>query len=84
MTAESAMRLVNHALATRIVNRRPTTIEPSHRLEADLRLDSLAIIELIGVLEREASVFIRDEDLMAADLVTVDDLVQLVLRSSRQ
>lgn len=51
-------------------------VKPETKIQDELDLDSLDIIELILEMEREFSIFIPDED--SENVVTVADVVALV------
>jgi long-chain acyl-CoA synthetase len=54
----------------------PSSVAATARLSADLDLDSLQRVELLGVIEEETGVFVDDEVLLAA--TTVGELIALV------
>lgn len=55
-------------------------LDESLELYADLTISSLQFVQLLATLERELAREIDDEDLLDAELVTVGDLVEFVLR----
>lgn len=62
-------------LASEIAERDFSEIDEA-TLIADLGLDSLSTLELVGCFERELGVFVPSEDL--ADVMRVGDLVRLL------
>jgi long-chain acyl-CoA synthetase len=64
------------ALVASIAGLDPATIESGARLSADLNLDSLRRVELLGVVEEELGVFVDDDALDPE--ATVGDLKALV------
>jgi long-chain acyl-CoA synthetase len=59
-----------------LAGRNPATLEPSLRLSADLDLDSLQRVELLGVIEEETGIFL-DDTVLQPD-TTVGELIELV------
>jgi long-chain acyl-CoA synthetase len=59
-----------------LANRDAASIKPTDRLSADLDLDSLQRVELLGVIEEETGIFV-DDDALQAD-TTVGELVAMV------
>lgn len=55
-------------------------LDESLELYADLAISSLQFVQLLAALERELAREIDDEDLLDAELITVGDLVEFVLR----
>ncbi len=64
------------AIVASLANRDASEILPTARLSADLDLDSLQRVELLGVIEEETGVFV-DDDALEAD-TTVGELIALV------
>jgi long-chain acyl-CoA synthetase len=64
------------AIVASLANRDPSEVTPASRLSADLDLDSLQRVELLGVIEEETGVFV-DDDALEAD-TTVGELIALV------
>ena len=58
-----------------LANRDPATLLPTARLSADLDLDSLQRIELLGIIEEETGIFI-DDDVLQPE-ATLADLIAL-------
>jgi long-chain acyl-CoA synthetase len=54
----------------------PAVVQPGSRLSTDLNLDSLRLVELLGVVEEELGVFV-DDDALDPD-ATVKDLIALI------
>lgn len=63
------------------VGRREAVL-PSHRLDADLQLDSVQLLTLVVGLENRFRIALAEED--AAQVRTVADLVALVERRRRE
>jgi long-chain acyl-CoA synthetase len=65
----------------------PGAVRPDARLSADLNLDSLRRVELLGVIEEELGVFVDDDALdpeaTVADLITLVEAAREAKRSSR-
>ncbi len=81
MSRDDVLNLVHEQLAE-ILERSPEGIESASRFAEDLDADSLALIELVEILEQElgertVGFQIDDEDL--EDLKTVGDAVDYVL-----
>ena len=57
-------------------------VEPQHELARDLKIDSMGAIVLAVALEDRFRVKLSDED--ALTFVTIEDLVDLVERRSRE
>ena len=82
MTGDEVLGLLRGAIAT-VLELDPTTVGPGTRFVEDLAADSLAIVEIVEVLEEELArrtgrpVRLEDEDLDA--LCTVSDAVAQVL-----
>lgn len=81
MSRQDVLDLVRDQLAE-ILERSPEGIEESSRFAEDLDADSLALIELVEILEQElgertVGFQIDDEDL--EDLKTVGDAVEYVM-----
>src|SRR6185503_735983 len=64
------------AIVASLANRDASEIPPTARLSADLDLDSLQRVELLGVIEEETGVFV-DDDALDPD-TTVAELIALV------
>ena len=64
-------------LATEIAERDLSHVEEGDAI-ADLGIDSLAMLELVGTMERELSIQVPDE--MLVGLKTIRELLQLVER----
>jgi acyl carrier protein len=77
-----AASVVFDALTAVISGLRPETLDEGQELYADLGLDSLGFVRLLIELENRLDVQLMDESLMAIELVTVADLVDLVERIS--
>jgi acyl carrier protein len=77
-----AASVVFDALTAVILGLRPETLDEGQELYADLGLDSLGFVRLLIELENRLDVQLMDENLMAIELVTVADLVDLVERIS--
>ncbi len=77
-----AKSMVLDALATVIPGLKAEAVDERQELYADLGMDSLRFVQLLVELEGKLSVHLVDEDLMAIDLVTVADLIDLVERIS--
>jgi acyl carrier protein len=77
-----AASVVFDALTAVISGLRPETLDEGQELYADLGLDSLGFVRLLIELENRLDVQLMDENLMAIELVTVADLVDLVERIS--
>lgn len=77
-----AASVVFDALTVVISGLRPETLDEGQELYADLGLDSLGFVRLLIELENRLDVQLMDENLMAIELVTVADLVDLVERIS--
>ncbi len=56
------------------------SLDESLELYADLAISSLQFVQLLATLEKELAREIDDEDLLDAELITVGDLVEFVLR----
>lgn len=74
--------LVFDALATVIPGARGEALDERLELYADLGMDSLRFVQLLVELERTLGVHLDDEELMAIELVTVADLLDVVERIS--
>lgn len=75
MTRTEVFELVRRRLAE-LIEREPSTIEESTRLEEDLEADSLDLVELAMSLEEELSLEIPDEELEG--IRTVGDAVDFI------
>ena len=75
MTRTEVFELVRGRLAE-LIEREPSTIEESTRLEEDLEADSLDLVELAMSLEEELSLEIPDEELEG--IRTVGDAVDFI------
>ncbi|WNG35598.1 hypothetical protein F0U61_19450 [Archangium violaceum] len=76
-----ARSLVGAALAKVLPLFKDTgTLDESLELYADLSISSLQFVQLLAALEKELAREIDDEDLLDAELITVGDLVEFVLR----
>lgn len=68
MTADEVLAVVQAAVAT-VLERDPTSVTRETRFKADLAADSLALVEIVEILEEElaprarAGFHIEDEDL---------------------
>jgi phenylacetate-CoA ligase len=76
----TAASVVKRALTAIRAVRDSDTLNYDHELYADLTIDSLQFVRLVGELEREFGRPIDDEDLLEVDLITVGDLVKYVER----
>lgn len=81
MSRDEVSTLVREQLAD-LLERDPDTIGEESRFAEDLRADSLALVELVEILEEElaersCSVMFDDEDLM--DLATVRETVDYIV-----
>lgn len=56
---------------------------PDDRPLTDAGLDSVAVLELVGALERRFGFRLADEDLDASNFLTITGLLALVARRSR-
>ena len=75
MTRTEVFELVRGRLAE-LIEREPSTISESTRLEEDLEADSLDLVELAMSLEEELSLEIPDEELEG--IRTVGDAVDFI------
>ena len=64
------------------VGRRPDALNEQQELYADLGIDSLSFVALLVELESMLDVHLDDEELMTVELVSVEDLIDLVERIS--
>lgn len=68
MTADEVLAVVQAAVAT-VLERDPTSVTRDTRFKADLEADSLALVEIVEIIEEElaprarAGFHIEDEDL---------------------
>ena len=82
MTAEQILAVVQEAVAT-VLERDPATVTRATRFKEDLKADSLALVEIVEIVEEtllplaRAGFHIEDEDLDA--MVTVGDAVDYAL-----
>jgi acyl carrier protein len=74
--------LVFDALADVIPGLQVEALSERQELYADLGMDSLRFVRLLIELEGKLQVQLDDEELMAVELVTVADLIDLVERIS--
>ena len=70
------------ALVASVANVPISSVQPDSRLSTDLNMDSLARIELLGVIEEEMGAFVDDGDLEPD--TTVAQLVALVVAAKEQ
>lgn len=77
-----AKSLVSDALTAVIPGLKAEAVSERQELYADLGMDSLRFVRLLVELEGRLNVHLIDEDLMAIELVTVADLIDLVERIS--
>ena len=75
--------LVFEALTVVIRSLKAETLDEGQELYADLGMDSLNFAQLLVELETRLNIQLDDEDLMAIELVTVADLIDLVERISQ-
>ena len=75
MTKTEVFELIRGRLAE-LIEREPSTIELTTRLEEDLEADSLDLVELAMSLEEELSLEIPDEELEG--IRTVGDAVDFI------
>ncbi len=64
-----------HRVATQVAERKFPALK-GETVIADLGIDSLAMLEIVGAMEREFKVQIPDDQLVG--LQTIDDLVNLL------
>ena len=77
VAADAERRLTElEALIAQTASVPPATVRPEAQLSADLGMDSLARIDLLGVIEEELGAYI--DDALLAPSATVADLEQLV------
>jgi long-chain acyl-CoA synthetase len=78
VAAESAERELTavEKLVTQVANVPPAAVRPEAQLSADLGMDSLARVELLGVIEEELGAYI--DDALVAPSATVAELEALV------
>lgn len=77
-----AKSLVSDALTAVNPGLKAEAVSERQELYADLGMDSLRFVRLLVELEGRLNVHLIDEDLMAIELVTVADLIDLVERIS--
>jgi len=73
-----AASLVFDALTAVIPGLKAEAVDGRQELYADLGMDSLRFVGLLAELEDRLNVHLLDEDLMAIELVSVADLIDLV------
>ena len=83
MTPDEVLAVVQAAVAT-VLERDPTTVTRETRFKEDLEADSLALVEIVDIVEEELAprarpgFHIEDEDLDA--LTTVGEAVDYAVR----
>lgn len=72
--------LVRETLASRIPNVNLAAFGPAARLNEDLALDSIMLLQLFVFLEMDHGLAVPEDAVVGETLTTVADLVQLLVR----
>ena len=81
MDASKALELVKDSLAEQFDLDREV-LQPESQLFAELGLDSIDALDLVGILEKRLGSPVPDEELKS--IRTVQDVVDLIMRQSGQ
>ncbi|MDZ5710726.1 petrobactin biosynthesis protein AsbD [Jeotgalibacillus haloalkalitolerans] len=84
MTKEAYINLIERLIKEELELAAADSFHPHARLNEDLYIDSVMMLELILCLELEAGVSIPDEAISPKDFYTVDSLADFLMRQSER